>query len=136
MPKIDLAMLGTAGEGSQIDAGGLLSPPLCPPAHEIPDSPLLNVLDDFNREGLGIEVDFSLPAERVVRVLNQIIEWCGKPGVIRVDNGPEYTSGTLMTWAQLDRVAIQWPRWQRPGRLWPALRRYRGNPPVFNRVGR
>lgn len=28
---------------------------------------LLNVLDDFNREGLGIEVDFSLPAERVVR---------------------------------------------------------------------
>ncbi|WP_438618900.1 DDE-type integrase/transposase/recombinase [Oryzifoliimicrobium ureilyticus] len=36
---------------------------------------LLNVLDDFNREGLGIEVDFSLPAERVVRSLNQIIEW-------------------------------------------------------------
>ena len=35
---------------------------------------LLNVLDDFNREGLGIEVDFSLPAERVVRALNQIIE--------------------------------------------------------------
>lgn len=31
---------------------------------------LLNVLDDFNREGLGIEVDFSLPAERVVRSLN------------------------------------------------------------------
>ena len=29
---------------------------------------LLNVLDDFNREGLGIEVDFSLPAERVVRI--------------------------------------------------------------------
>ena len=34
---------------------------------------LLNVLDDFNREGLGIEVDFSLPAERVIRSLNQII---------------------------------------------------------------
>jgi putative transposase len=50
---------------------------------------LLNVLDDFNREGLGIEVDFSPPAERVVRALNQIIEWRGAPGVIRVDNGPE-----------------------------------------------
>ena len=37
----------------------------------------LNVLDDFNREGLGIEVDFSLPAVRVVRSLNQIIEWRG-----------------------------------------------------------
>jgi putative transposase len=33
----------------------------------------LNVLDDFNREGLGIEVDFSLPAERVVRRLNRIV---------------------------------------------------------------
>lgn len=40
---------------------------------------LLNVLDNFNREGLGIEVDFSLPAERVIRSLNHIIEWRGKP---------------------------------------------------------
>lgn len=68
---------------------------------------LLNVLDDFNREGLGIEVDFSLPAERVVRVLNQIIEWRGKPNAIRVDNGPEYISGTLMTWAQQQGIALQ-----------------------------
>jgi len=30
---------------------------------------LLNVIDDFNREALGIEVDFSLPSERVIRVL-------------------------------------------------------------------
>lgn len=47
---------------------------------------LLNVLDDFNREGLGIEIDFSLPSERVVRALNQIIEWRGQPFAIRVDN--------------------------------------------------
>ena len=39
---------------------------------------------DFNREGLGIEVDFSLPAERVIRSLNRIIEWRGKPETIRV----------------------------------------------------
>jgi putative transposase len=57
---------------------------------------LLNVLDDFNRDGLGIEVDFSLPAERVIRSLNQIIEWRGKPFAIRVDNGSEYVSGKLM----------------------------------------
>ena len=49
---------------------------------------LFNVLDDFNREGLAIEVDLSLPAERVVRALNQIIEWRGKPKQIRCDNGP------------------------------------------------
>ena len=43
---------------------------------------LFNVIDDFNREALGIEVDFSLPAERVVRSLDQIIAWRGKPAVI------------------------------------------------------
>jgi len=61
---------------------------------------LLNVNDDFNREGLGIEVDFSLPAERVIRTLEQIIEWRGKPAAIRCDNGPEYISATLTGWAE------------------------------------
>lgn len=69
---------------------------------------LLNVLDDFNREGLGIEVDFSLPAERVIRSLNQIIEWRGKPLVIRVDNGPEYVSGKLMEWAENQGIALNY----------------------------
>ena len=55
----------------------------------------LNVLEDYNREGLGIEVDVSLPALRVVRSLNQIIEWRGVPQIIRVDNGPEYVIGLL-----------------------------------------
>lgn len=59
-----------------------------------------NVLDDFNREGLGIEVDVSLPSERVVRSLDQIIEWRGKPTNIRCDNGPEYISRTLQKWAE------------------------------------
>ncbi len=68
----------------------------------------LNVLDDFNREGLCIEVDFSLPAERVVRSLNQIIEWRGKPKVIRVDNGPEYVSGKLMEWAEKRNVRLEY----------------------------
>ncbi|WP_448128238.1 IS3 family transposase [Shinella sp. PSBB067] len=67
---------------------------------------LLNVLDDFNREGLGIKVDFSLPAERVIRSLNQIIEWRGKPMAIRVDNGPEYVSGKLMEWAEKQGIAL------------------------------
>ena len=48
---------------------------------------LFNVIDDFNHEGLDIEIDFSLPSER-------IIEWRGKgrPNRIRCDNGPEYVS--------------------------------------------
>ena len=68
---------------------------------------LLNALDDFNREGLGIEVNFSLPAERVIRSLNRIIEWRGKPGTIRVDNGPEYISETLRIWAEKQGITIQ-----------------------------
>ena len=45
---------------------------------------IINVLDDFNREGLGIEVDVSLPSERVVRALNHIIEWRGKPKTLKM----------------------------------------------------
>ena len=68
---------------------------------------LLNVLDDVNREGLGIEVDFSLPDERVTRSLDRIIEWRGKPGTIRVDNGPEYISETPGKWAEKHKITIQ-----------------------------
>ena len=66
----------------------------------------LNVLDDFNREGLAIEVDFSLLSERVVRSLTQIIAWRGKPLAIRVDNGPEYVSGRLQTWAEKAGIGL------------------------------
>lgn len=68
----------------------------------------LNVLDDFNRKGLCIEVDFSLPAERVVRNLNQIIEWRGQLQTIRDDNGPEYISGKLMEWAEKRNVRLDY----------------------------
>lgn len=61
---------------------------------------VLNVIDDFNRESLGIEVDFSLPAERVIRTLGQIIGWRGKPSAIRCDNGPEYLSAAIVQWAK------------------------------------
>jgi len=60
---------------------------------------LFNVIDDFNREAIGMEVDFSLPSERVIRELKQIISWRGKPQVIRCDNGPEYISGAIQNWA-------------------------------------
>ena len=51
-----------------------------------------NVIDDFNRKGLGIEVDLSLPSARIIRALEHIIEWCGKPKALRLDNGPEHIS--------------------------------------------
>jgi len=60
---------------------------------------LLNVIDDCTREGLTIEADFSLSGERVIRALEQVIEWRGKPAKIRCDNGPEYISAALAKWA-------------------------------------
>jgi putative transposase len=69
---------------------------------------LFNVIDDFKREGLGIEVDFSLPAERVIRTLDQIIEWRGQPSVIRCDNGPEYISGLLQAWAEKRGIRLEY----------------------------
>ena len=69
---------------------------------------LFNVIDDFNREGLGIEVDFSLPAERVIRSLDRIIEWRGRPKSIRSDNGPEYISQALKSWAENQGVKLQY----------------------------
>lgn len=67
-----------------------------------------NVIDDFNREGLAIEVDFSLPAERVIRALNNIIAWRGKPVSIRCDNGPEYISHALQAWAKKHDIQLQY----------------------------
>ena len=71
-------------------------------------------MDDFNREGLSIEVDFSLPADRVVQGLNQITEWRGKPQAMRVDNGLEYVGGKLMTWAEKHNVRLEYIQPGRP----------------------
>lgn len=67
---------------------------------------LLNVIDDYNREALCMEIDLSLPSLRVTRALDQVIEWRGKPKAIRCDNGPEYVSSTLAEWAQRHEIRI------------------------------
>lgn len=66
----------------------------------------LNIIDDFNREALWIEVDTSLPAERLVRVLEQLLSWRGKPAKIRMDNGPELISQRLENWAQERQIEL------------------------------
>lgn len=66
-----------------------------------------NVIDDFNREGLGIEVDLSLPAVRVARSLDNIIAWRGKPKAIRLDNAPEYRGSVMEEWAKARGIDLQ-----------------------------
>lgn len=67
---------------------------------------LFNVLNDFNCEDLAINVDFSLPAVRVIRSLDRIIEWRGKPRQIRCDNGPEYISGASSALSEKHDIAL------------------------------
>jgi len=74
----------------------------------------LNVIDDFNREALAIEVDTSLPALRVTRILDTIAQERGYPERIRVDNGPEFVSATLASWAQQHGVVLQFIQPGRP----------------------
>jgi putative transposase len=66
-----------------------------------------NVVDDHNREGLDIEIDLSLPAQRVVRVLERISERRGYPQQIRLDNGPEMVSATLAEWADEHGITLE-----------------------------
>ena len=66
----------------------------------------LNIIDDFNREDLSMEIDFSLPAQRVIRALDQTIEWRGKPSAIRCDNGPEYISKLLTQWSEKHNIKL------------------------------
>jgi putative transposase len=66
----------------------------------------LNILDDFNREVVWIEVDTSLPAERVIRVLEMAAIGRGWPMQIRMDNGPELISGALTKWAEQKGVRL------------------------------
>lgn len=66
-----------------------------------------NVLDDFNREALAIEIDTSLPAARVVRVLEQVSAWRGYPARLRLDNGPELISVALADWAERRGVELE-----------------------------
>ncbi len=66
----------------------------------------LNFIDNFNRELLFTEIDCSLPSARVTRALNQVIEWRGKPAVIRSDYGPKYISSTVKDWTQRDAIEL------------------------------
>ncbi|EHI7576299.1 IS3 family transposase [Salmonella enterica] len=66
-----------------------------------------NVVDDFNREALSIEIDLNLPALRVVCVLDRIAANRGYPVMLRMDNGPEFISLALAEWAVKHAVKLE-----------------------------
>ena len=71
---------------------------------------ILNVIDDYNREALLCEPGFSFPAERVVELFQQLIEWYGKPESIRTDNSPEFIAKAFKDFcknSQITHLRIQ-----------------------------
>ena len=66
-----------------------------------------NVVDDFSREALAIEIDVGLPSDRVIRVLERIVAWRGYPSKLRSDNGPEFVSAALAEWAEAHGIELE-----------------------------
>jgi putative transposase len=66
-----------------------------------------NLVDDFNREALAIEIDLNLPALRIIRVLERAIAWRGYPDKLRMDNGPEFISAALAEWAENHGIQLE-----------------------------
>ena len=67
-----------------------------------------NVIDDYNRELLGIDIGTSIPSLRVIRYLDQLAQCHGYPNKIRVDNGSEFTSNVFTDWAAANNILIDY----------------------------
>ena len=66
-----------------------------------------NVLDDYNREILNITLDKGLSSKRIIRELDKLLEWRGRPEELRVDNGPEFISRAMESWCAEHGITLR-----------------------------
>lgn len=74
----------------------------------------LNVIDDYNRKAIAVEVAHSMPATTVTRLLDRIIKEHGKPSRFRTDNGPEFISKEFREWCAAREIDIHFIQPGRP----------------------
>lgn len=66
-----------------------------------------NIIDDFNREALGMEAPMSITSSRLIRMLEMVIWEYGKPKKISTDNGPEFISKEFEQWCKANEIEHQ-----------------------------
>lgn len=74
----------------------------------------LTIVDDYSRECVAIEADFSLTGERVTRILERLAMTRGLPAIITVDNGPEFAGKALDAWAYRHGIKLHFIRPGKP----------------------
>ena len=74
----------------------------------------LNIIDDYSREVLWIDVALSIGAKVVTDLLEWLVKEYGKPKAIRVDNGPEFTSICFSNWCHKHRIEIKYTQPGKP----------------------
>ncbi|MHC1689242.1 MAG: DDE-type integrase/transposase/recombinase [Bacteroidales bacterium] len=77
---------------------------------------VFNILDDFNREAVAMEIGTSMLAERVIRIMEKVSWRYGKPERIRVDNGPVFIAETFRSWCNDNDIKIKYNRPEKPCR--------------------
>jgi putative transposase len=69
---------------------------------------VLTIVDEFSKESPDLAVEHSISGEYVVRVLDKLSTINGLPASLRLDNGPEFRSKALVSWALKNKVALDY----------------------------